>query len=74
MTVFDEELKAAWAKLPKEKQDDLWRRYCERAAKVPDQDGRGAEKAATQARRTPTAWPRAGTCPTSSNRPPAWTA
>jgi glycyl-tRNA synthetase len=27
MGVFDEELRAAWAKLPKEKQDDLWRRY-----------------------------------------------
>jgi glycyl-tRNA synthetase len=27
MGVFDEELRAAWAKLPKEKQDDLWKRY-----------------------------------------------
>ena len=27
MGVFDEELRAAWAKLPKEKQDELWRRY-----------------------------------------------
>jgi len=27
MTVFDEELRTAWKKLPKEKQDDLWRRY-----------------------------------------------
>jgi glycyl-tRNA synthetase len=29
MGVFDEELRAAWAKLPKEKQDDLWKRYYE---------------------------------------------
>ena len=29
MGVFDDELKAAWEKLPKEKQDDLWRRYYE---------------------------------------------
>jgi len=27
MGVFDEELRAAWGKLPKEKQDDLWKRY-----------------------------------------------
>jgi len=27
MGVFDEELRAAWAKLPKEKQDVLWKRY-----------------------------------------------
>jgi len=27
MGVFDEELRAAWAKLPKEKQDALWKRY-----------------------------------------------
>ena len=29
MGVFDEELRAAWAKLPKEKQDELWKRYYE---------------------------------------------
>ncbi len=29
MGVFDDELRAAWAKLPKEKQDDLWKRYYE---------------------------------------------
>ena len=29
MGVFDDELRAAWAKLPKEKSDDLWRRYYE---------------------------------------------
>jgi glycyl-tRNA synthetase len=27
MGVFDEELRAAWAKLPKEKSDNLWKRY-----------------------------------------------
>jgi glycyl-tRNA synthetase len=27
MGVFDEELRVAWAKLPKEKQDHLWKRY-----------------------------------------------
>jgi glycyl-tRNA synthetase len=27
MGVFDEELRATWAKLPREKQDDLWKRY-----------------------------------------------
>ncbi|MEJ0088369.1 MAG: glycine--tRNA ligase [Limisphaerales bacterium] len=27
MGVFDDELRAAWTKLPKEKQDDLWKRY-----------------------------------------------
>jgi glycyl-tRNA synthetase len=29
MGVFDEELRGAWAKLPKEKQDALWKRYYE---------------------------------------------
>jgi glycyl-tRNA synthetase len=29
MGVFDEELRTAWSKLPKEKQDELWRRYYE---------------------------------------------
>jgi glycyl-tRNA synthetase len=29
MGVFDDELRQAWGKLPKEKQDDLWRRYYE---------------------------------------------
>jgi glycyl-tRNA synthetase len=27
MGVFDDELRVAWGKLPKEKQDDLWKRY-----------------------------------------------
>jgi glycyl-tRNA synthetase len=29
MGVFDEELRGAWGKLPKEKQEDLWKRYYE---------------------------------------------
>ena len=33
MGVFDEELRAAWGKLPKEKQDKLWRRYYENRKK-----------------------------------------
>jgi glycyl-tRNA synthetase len=33
MGVFDEELRAAWTKLPKEKQDDLWKRYFENRKK-----------------------------------------
>ncbi len=33
MGVFDEELRAAWGKLPKEKQDELWRRYYENRKK-----------------------------------------
>ncbi len=33
MGVFDEELRAAWGKLSKEKQDELWRRYYENRKK-----------------------------------------
>ncbi len=33
MSVFDEELRTAWNKLPKDKQDDLWRRYYENRKK-----------------------------------------
>jgi glycyl-tRNA synthetase len=33
MGVFDEELRTAWSKLPKDKQDDLWRRYYENRKK-----------------------------------------
>jgi len=33
MGVFDEELRTAWVKLPKEKQDELWRRYYENRKK-----------------------------------------
>ncbi len=50
MTVFDEELKAAWARLPKEKQDELWRRYCEARQKYLLKMGEETEKATAQAR------------------------
>jgi glycyl-tRNA synthetase len=33
MGVFDEELRTAWSKLPKEKSDELWRRYYENRKK-----------------------------------------
>ncbi len=50
MTVFDEELKAAWAKLDKVKQDELWRRYFEARNRYLSKMGLEAEKAAGQAR------------------------
>ena len=56
MTVFEEELKLAWAKLPKEKQDDLWRRYfearrryLEKTAKTPEETAKAAETARAEA-------------------------
>lgn len=54
MTVFDEELRSAWAKLPKEKQDDLWRRYYENRKKYltkmakPDETPEQIQKQATE--------------------------
>lgn len=53
MGVFDEELRAAWGKLPKEKQDVLWRRYYENRKKYliktakPDETPEQIEKQAT---------------------------
>ena len=53
MGVFDEELRAAWGKLPKEKQDELWRRYYENRKKYltktakPDETPEQIEKQAT---------------------------
>jgi glycyl-tRNA synthetase len=54
MGVFDDELRAAWAKLPKEKQDELWRRYYEnrknyltKSAK-PDETPEQIQKQATE--------------------------
>jgi len=54
MGVFDDELRQAWGKLPKEKQDDLWRRYYEhrknyltRSAK-PDETAEQIQKQATE--------------------------
>lgn len=49
MGVFDDELKAAWEKLPKEKQDDLWRRYYENRKKYLLKTGVAAEQAAKTA-------------------------
>jgi glycyl-tRNA synthetase len=54
MTVFDEELRTAWAKLPKEKQDDLWRRYYENRKKYltkmarPEETPEQTQKQATE--------------------------
>ena len=47
--VFDDELRQAWAKLPKEKQDDLWRRYYENRKNYLTKSGVEAEAAAQQA-------------------------
>lgn len=49
MGVFDEELRAAWGKLPKEKQDDLWRRYYENRKKYLEKSGVESEAASKQA-------------------------
>ncbi len=53
MGVFDDELRAAWAKLPKEKQDELWKRYYENRKKYltkmakPDETPEQIQKQAT---------------------------
>jgi len=49
MGVFDDELRAAWGKLPKEKQDDLWRRHYENRKNYLTKSGVEAEPAAKQA-------------------------
>jgi glycyl-tRNA synthetase len=49
MGVFDEELRTAWGKLPKEKQDDLWRRYYENRKKYLVKMGVAEEPAAKDA-------------------------
>lgn len=49
MGVFDEELRAAWAKLPKEKQDDIWRRYYENRKRYMEKSGVASEAASKQA-------------------------
>jgi glycyl-tRNA synthetase len=49
MTIFDEELRAAWGKLAKEKQDDLWRRYYENRKRYLEKSGVAAEQASKQA-------------------------
>jgi glycyl-tRNA synthetase len=49
MGVFDEELRTAWGKLPKEKQDGLWRRYYENRKKYLVKMGVAVEQAAKDA-------------------------
>ena len=49
MGVFDEELRAAWGKLPKEKQDALWRRYYENRKKYLVKTGVAEEQASKDA-------------------------
>jgi glycyl-tRNA synthetase len=49
MGVFDEELRTAWVKLPKEKQDELWRRYYENRKKYLVKMGVAEEPAAKDA-------------------------
>ncbi|MBI3880783.1 MAG: glycine--tRNA ligase [Verrucomicrobia bacterium] len=51
MGIFDEELRTAWGKLPKEKQDDLWRRYYQARKNYLEKSGvkpEDAEKDATE--------------------------
>ena len=49
MGVFDEELRVAWGKLPKEKADDLWRRYYDHRKGYLERTGVAPEAAAKQA-------------------------
>jgi len=49
MGVFDDELRTAWGKLPKEKQDDLWKRYYENRKNYLTKSGVEAELAQKQA-------------------------
>jgi glycyl-tRNA synthetase len=49
MGVFDEELKAVWEKLPKEKQDELWKRYYENRKRYLEKSGVALEQAAKDA-------------------------
>jgi glycyl-tRNA synthetase len=49
MGVFDEELRTAWGKLPKEKQDDIWRRYYENRKRYMEKSGIETEAASKQA-------------------------
>jgi glycyl-tRNA synthetase len=50
MTVFDEELKAAWPKVTSEKQGELRERYSQARSKYLSKTGEPAEKAEAQAR------------------------
>ena len=50
MGVFDEELRVAWGKLPKEKQDDLWKRYYENRKRYLEKSGVESKQAEKDAR------------------------
>ena len=49
MGVFDDELRAAWSKLPKDRQEDLWKRYYENRKNYLLKSGVEAEPAQKQA-------------------------
>jgi glycyl-tRNA synthetase len=49
MGVFDDELRAAWAKLDKAKQDELWKRYYENRKGYLERSGVDAEQASKDA-------------------------
>ncbi len=49
MGIFDEELRGAWAKLSKEKQDELWKRYYESRKRYLEKSGVPAEQASKDA-------------------------
>jgi len=49
MGVFDDELRAAWGKLPKEKQDSLWKSYYDNRKKYLTKSGVAEEQASKQA-------------------------
>ena len=49
MGVFDDELRTAWGKLPKEKADDLWRRYYDNRKRYLEKSGVAPEAASKQA-------------------------
>lgn len=49
MGIFDEDLRAAWGKLLKEKQDELWKRYYESRRNYLVKMGMDAEKASNEA-------------------------
>jgi glycyl-tRNA synthetase len=49
MGVFDDELRTAWGKLPKEKQDELWKRYYDNRKNYLTKSGVETEAASKQA-------------------------
>jgi glycyl-tRNA synthetase len=49
MGVFDDELRTAWGKLPKEKQDELWKRYYDNRENYLTKSGVETEAASKQA-------------------------